>query len=118
VSPPKPATAPKAPAAEDWIPGQDDLLPATPRPTAKASLGRRGGGAPFGRRRNRSEEADGSAPDGVVAGSATAAHAALGPAPSTPDDRESYAFWSKDPAPRDFSDVMALPDQPLDGSAG
>jgi hypothetical protein len=93
--------------------GDDDLLPAARAVGAASAKAPRRSGS-FGRRRRH------DAPDVDVpaAGEPVFDGAAAPTAAPTPDDREAYAFWTQDRAPRDFSDVMSLPDQPLDGSDG
>jgi len=135
AEPVAPAEAPRAESAPapvvpevpvvqaDWVPLADDFLPAAPRSTSPlASLGvgtpRQGFLSRLRRHRDdapvTAEVAPEHSPD-VAAPNAVPSPAPV--TPSTPDDRESYAFWSQDRAPRDFSDVMALPDRPLDGSS-
>lgn len=118
-----PTSAPAAPqVADDWVPRTDDFLPAAPRPAS--ALSTLGVGTPkpgllsrLRRRRDDAPVAAAVAPEPVSTRTPTPSLPGPAPsAPSTPDDRESYAFWSQDRAPRDFSDVMALPDLPLDGT--
>ncbi|HEX5614419.1 MAG TPA: hypothetical protein VFZ83_04640 [Acidimicrobiia bacterium] len=134
------APEPVVPAAADpmvrvdWVPLADDLLPAAPRslrPLSSLGVGTPKPGFLARLRRNRDDalvvaevvsepdpESDvfgiGSAPAPTLP--VVAAMPVAPVASGTPDDRESYAFWSQDRAPRDFSDVMALPERPLDGA--
>lgn len=107
---------------EDWVPLADDFLPAAPRSTsALSSLGvgtpKQGFLARLRRQRDDAPAVEDTPDEAVEFTDAAPAPKSNPVVPSTPDDRESYAFWSQDRAPRDFSDVMALPDLPLDGSS-
>jgi hypothetical protein len=108
----RPAAAPLDPLGSvTWSRGLDDLLPVTPRPQARTSLSVRD---VFRRRRPQVEEPE---PRHPLEPADDADPGAVAPVPGvTPDDRASYAFWSRDAAPlADFSDMAALPDEPLDG---
>jgi hypothetical protein len=96
--------------AVTWSRGLDDLLPAAPRTPARTSLSVRD---VFRRRRPQVQEPE---PRHPIEPADDADPGAVAPVPGvTPDDRASYAFWSRDPAPlADFSDMAALPDEPFD----
>ena len=107
--------APQPPSPADphvtWSRGADDLLPAAPRPASRSTLSVRDA---FRRRRPQVQE---PAPQPPFEPAGDVAPDAAAPVPGvTPDDRASYAFWSRDQGPlADFSDMTAMPDEPFEG---